>query len=155
MDKKARLAPGFFMPAEVLPILLRRTLVTISQHLFGTIIASPEEGSSVHFPPQTGRSDRRRKGADCGGGARNWSTMGGFFKKKWGFLRAGERLWTPLTTGMHASVASPSLAEMGIYSFTSRSLDGGFGQVRRQPQVGKRARAAVNNRMASRQSERN
>jgi hypothetical protein len=81
--------------------------------------------------------------------------MGGFFKKKWGILCAGERLWMPLTTGMHASVASPSLAEMGIYSFTSRSLDGGFGQVRRQSQVGKRARAAVNNRMASRQSERN
>ncbi|TDK38827.1 hypothetical protein E2F50_01390 [Rhizobium deserti] len=95
------------------------------------------------------------KARTAGAGRVIWSTMGGFFKKKWGFPCAGERLRMPLVPGMRATVASPSLAEMGIYSFISRPLDEAFGQVRRLHQIGQRARAAVNNRMASRQSERN
>jgi hypothetical protein len=107
MDKKARLAPGFFMPAEDLPILLRRTLVTISQHLFGTIIASPEEGSSVHFPPQTGRSDRRRKGADCGGGARNLEYHGRVFQEELG-LSARWRTAMDSVQNQHARLGGKS-----------------------------------------------
>lgn len=82
IKKKARLRPGFFVAAGKEPTdKVVVPLVTIWQHFFGTIVRRTERVRSVHFPPQTKRSDKWTAGRTAGAGRKFGVSWAGFPKK--------------------------------------------------------------------------
>ncbi|CCF19289.1 protein of unknown function [Pseudorhizobium banfieldiae] len=58
--------PGFFVSGY---LAITCAIVTISQHLFARVSQWIMGGEFVHFPPQTGSSDKRESGRPRGRGA--------------------------------------------------------------------------------------
>ncbi len=81
--------------------------------------------------------------------------MGGFFNGKRGFLRFGDRNWTLSSMSMHATVASPSLAENGIYGLVRRSRTQAAGEARQCGVFGRSVAGVAGGQPSPRRSERN